>query len=74
MVLLFTEAVKGTTYKLTDIKERMFTVLYYEALCVYNDEPYLLRSLTDYGIKNNCFSMDLILQYTYLVSRPTLTP
>ena len=51
-------------------------ILYYEAICVYNEEPYLLRELNEfeihvmnYGIKTNCLNMDLIMQYTYLVSR-----
>lgn len=81
--LLFTDRryERNRSYKLTDIKEQFdggcrSPILYYEALCVYNDEPYLLRELNEfeihvmnYGIKNNCLSMDLILQYTYLVSR-----
>lgn len=51
-------------------------ILYYEALCVYNDEPYLLRELTDfeiqvvnYGIKNDCLARETALQYTYLAGR-----
>lgn len=72
---------RNHTYKLSDIKEqfdggRRSPVLYYEAVCVYNEEPYLLRELNDFeihvinfGIKNDCLKMDLILQYTYLAGR-----
>lgn len=68
-------------YKLADIKEQFDAgchspILYYEAVCVYNEQPYLLRELNEfeihvmnYGIKNNCLNMDLVLQYTYLAAR-----
>ncbi|TAH74949.1 MAG: hypothetical protein EWM47_00775 [Anaerolineaceae bacterium] len=72
---------RNPSYKLADIKEQFdggcySPILYYEAICVYNEEPYLLRELNDfeihvmnYGIKNNCLTMDLVLQYTYLAAR-----
>lgn len=81
--LLFTDKryERNRSYKLADIKEQFDAgcrspILYYEAICVYNEEPYLLRELNEfeihvmnYGIKTNCLNMDLIMQYTYLVSR-----
>lgn len=72
---------RNRSYKLADIKEQFDSgcrtpILYYEAICVYNEEPYLLRDLNkfeihvmNYGIKNKCLNMDLILQYTYLAAR-----
>lgn len=51
-------------------------ILYYEAVCVYNEEPYLLRELDDFeiqalnfGIKNWFISKDTALQYTYLANK-----
>lgn len=81
--LLFTDKryERNRSYKLADIKEQFDVgchspILYYEAVCVYNEEPYLLRDLNEFeihvlnfGIKNNCMTMDLVLQYTYLASR-----
>lgn len=72
---------RNRNYKLADIKEQFEAgcrtpILYYEAICVYNEEPYLLRDLNEfeihvmnYGIKNNCLNTDLVLQYTYLAGR-----
>ena len=72
---------RNRNYKLADIKEQFdggchSPILYYEAVCVYNEEPYLLRELNEfeihvmnYGIKNNCLNTDLVLQYTYLAGR-----
>lgn len=72
---------RNRNYKLADIREQFDAgcrspILYYEAICVYNEEPYLLRELDDfeihvmnYGIKSNCLTMDLVLQYTYLAGR-----
>ncbi len=72
---------RNISYKLKDIKDHFdggchSPVLYYEAICVYNKEPYLLRDLNDFeiqvmnfGIKNDCLTMELILQYTYLAGR-----
>lgn len=81
--LLFTDKryERNRYYKLADIKEQYDTgcrspVLYYEALCVYNEEPYLLRELTDFeiqvmnfGIKNDCLTRDVAFQYIYLAGR-----
>ncbi len=81
--LLFTDKryERNPSYKLADIKEqfdggRHSPILYFEAVCVYNEEPYLLRDLNsfeihvmNYGIKNSCLTMDLVLQYTYVASR-----
>ncbi len=51
-------------------------VIYYEAVSIYNKEPYLLRQLHDfeiqvmnYGIKNNILTKDAVNQYTYLAAR-----
>lgn len=72
---------RNINYKLADIREQFEAgcrspILYYEAICVYNEEPYLLRELEDfeihvmnYGIKSNCLTKDLALQYTYLAGR-----
>lgn len=72
---------RNKIYKLEDIKEQFdggcrSPILYYEAICVYNEEPYLLRDLNEFeiqvmnfGIRNNCLNMDLLLQYTYVSAR-----
>ena len=81
--LLFTDKryERNRSYTLADIKEQFdggcrSPILYYEAVCVYNEEPYLLRELNEFeihvmnfGIKNNCLNMDLVLQYTYVAGR-----
>lgn len=81
--LLFTDKRydRNRNYKLADIKEQYDVgcrspILYYEAICVYNEEPYLLRDLSyfeiqvmNYGIKNDSLTKELALQYTYLASR-----
>lgn len=81
--LLFTDKRydRNRNYKLADIKEQYKAgchspILYYEAVCVYNEEPYLLRELTDFeiqvinfAIKNDCITKELALQYTYLANR-----
>ncbi|NLJ96487.1 MAG: hypothetical protein GX321_04980 [Clostridiales bacterium] len=81
--LLFTDKRydRNRNYKLIDIKEQydagsISPILYYEAICVYKEEPYLLRELSDFeiqvmnfGIKYDFITMDLALQYTYLASR-----
>ena len=72
---------RNKNYKLADIIEQYKAgcyspILYYEAICIFKEEPYLLRELTDFtiqvmnfGIKYDCISMDLALQYTYLANR-----
>lgn len=67
--------------KLEAIREQFHSgcrspILYYEAVCVYNEEPYLLRELDDFeiqalnfGIKNWFISKDTALQYTYLANK-----
>ena len=81
--LLFTDKryERNRSYKLADIKEQFDSgchspILYYEAICVYNEEPYQLRDLNEfeihvmnYGIKSNCLTMDLVLQYIYQATR-----
>jgi hypothetical protein len=67
--------------KLKDMKEQFDTgchspILYYEAVTVFNEEPYLLRDLTDfeiqvmnYGIKNRILSKEAARQYIYLAGK-----
>jgi hypothetical protein len=67
--------------KLADIKEQFEAgchspILYYEAVCIFNEEPVLLRELTDfetqvlnYGIKNWVLSKETAQQYTYLTNK-----
>lgn len=67
--------------KLSDIKEQFEAgchspILYYEAVCAYNQEPVLLRELNDFeiqvlnfGIKNWILSKELAQHYTYLAGR-----
>ena len=72
---------KNKAQKLNDIREQYEAgcrspILYYEALLIYNEEPYHLRDLNDFeiqimnfGIKNDLVSKDTALQYTYLAGR-----
>ncbi|MHB8129547.1 MAG: DUF5717 family protein [Mobilitalea sp.] len=72
---------KNKNSKLADIKEQFdygcrSPILYYEAVCIYNEEPFLLRDLTEFeiqvlnfGIKNWILSKDLASQYTYLTNK-----
>jgi len=67
--------------KLADIKEQFdrgchSPIMYYEAVCIFNEEPYLLRELSDfeiqvlnYGIKNWIVSRETAKQYTYLAGK-----
>lgn len=67
--------------KLEDIREQFDSgchspILYYEAVCALNEEPYLLRDLTDFeiqvlnfGIKNWILSQETAKQYTYLAGK-----
>lgn len=67
--------------KLSDIREQFEAgcrspILYYEAVCAYNQEPVLLRELNDFeiqvlnfGIKNWILSKELAQHYTYLAGR-----
>jgi hypothetical protein len=67
--------------KLSDIREQYEAgchspILYYEAVCVWNQEPILLRELNEFelqalnfGIKNWILSKELAQQYTYLASK-----
>lgn len=67
--------------KLSDIKEQFEAgchspILYYEAICIYNEEPFLLRELSDFevqvlnfGIKNWILSKETAQQYTYLTNK-----
>lgn len=72
---------KNRAQKLSDIREQYDAgckspVLYYEALLVYNEEPYQLRDLgnfeiqvLNYGIRNKVPNKELIQQYTYLANK-----
>lgn len=72
---------KNKELKLADIKEQFdggcrSPILYYEAVCIYNEEPYLLRELCDFekqtlnfGIKNWIISKETAKQYTYLAGK-----
>lgn len=72
---------KAAGKKLSDIKEQFIAgchnpILYYEAVCIFNQEPVLLRELGDfeiqvmnYGIKNWIISKELAGQYTYLANK-----
>lgn len=72
---------KASGKKLSDIKEQFEAgchspILYYEAVCIFNQEPVLLRELSDfeiqvmnYGIKNWIISKELAGQYTYLANK-----
>lgn len=72
---------KNKSLKLEDIREQFDAgcrspIMYYEAVLVYNEEPYLLRDLSDFellvfhfGIKNGIITEDAARQYTYLANR-----
>jgi hypothetical protein len=72
---------KNKSAKLADIKEQYeggchSPILYYEAVCIYNEEPFLLRELTEFevqvlnfGIKNWMLSKETANQYTYLTNK-----
>lgn len=67
--------------KLSDMKEQFDAgchspILYFEAVCIYNEEPYLLRELNEFeiqilnfGIKNWILSRKTAQQYTYLTNK-----
>ncbi len=67
--------------KLSDIKEQYEAgchspILYYEAVCILNQEPVLLHELDEFelqilnfGIKNRMLSKELARQYTYLAKK-----
>lgn len=51
-------------------------IMYYEAVCIINEEPYLLRELSgfeiqalNFGIKNWILSKEAAKQYTYLAAK-----
>mgnify|MGYP001264987024 FL=1 len=66
---------------LEEIKEQYMDgcrspIMYYEAICCYNEEPSLLRELSgfeiqalNYGTKNDMLSLELVSQFTYLAGR-----
>ena len=72
---------KNRASKLSDIREQFnlgckSPILYYEVVSIFNEEPYLLRELTDFeiqalnfGIKNWIVSMETAKQYTYLAGK-----
>jgi len=67
--------------KLAHIKEQFkggcySPILYYEAAVIYNEEPYLLNEINsfetqvlNFSIKNSLVTLDVAMQYTYLVNR-----
>ena len=72
---------KGNSIKLADIKEQFVNgctspILYYEALDILNEEPYLLRELgkfeiqvIHYGIRNRQLTREVSNQFTYLANK-----
>lgn len=72
---------KNKGVKLADIKEQFdmgcrSPILYYEAVCIINEEPFLLRDLTsfeiqimNFAIKNKILSKEAALQFTYLAGK-----
>ena len=81
--LLYTEKnfENSKNVKLTYIKAQYedgcrSPIMYYEAVCIYNEEPFLLRDLSDFeiqalnfGIKNWILSKEAAKQYTYLSTK-----
>lgn len=81
--LLYTDSryEKNKGAKFYDIKEQFEAgcrspILYFEAVCILNEEPYLLRELTDFeiqilnfGIKNSLVSRVVADQFTYLAGK-----
>jgi hypothetical protein len=67
--------------KLTDIKAQYYAgcrspILYYEAICILNEEPVLLRELSDfeiqvmnYGIRKFSITKDLAQQFIYVANK-----
>lgn len=82
-LLLYTDKryEKNKSLKLNDIKEQFEAgchspILYYEALEVYEEEPFQLRELNDFelqvmnfGIRKGRISKETALQFTYLANR-----
>lgn len=82
-LLLYTDKnyEKNKSAKLADIREQFDAgsrspILYYEAVCIYNEEPFLLRELTpfeiqviNYGIKNWFLSKEVTGQFIYLANK-----
>ncbi len=72
---------KNKAAMLADIKEQFDSgcrspILYYEAVCIYNDEPVLLRDLENFeiqvlnfGIKNWMLSKETAKQYAYIAGK-----
>ena len=72
---------KNKSAKLSDIKEQFdggccSPILYYEAVCIMNEEPFLLRDLAkfevqvlNFGIKNWIVSKETAQQYSYLSNK-----
>ncbi len=72
---------KNRSEKLQDIKEQFelgcrSPILYYEAVCIVNEDAYLLRELSDFkvqilnfGIKNWILSKEAAQQYIYLAGK-----
>ncbi|MBH1941514.1 hypothetical protein I5677_11475 [Mobilitalea sibirica] len=72
---------KNKSLKLADIKEQLVAgchspILYFEAVCIYNEEPFQLRGLgyfeiqaLNFGIKYKLLSTEVVKQYTYLANK-----
>lgn len=72
---------KNKSLKLAEIKEQFDAgchspILFYEAVCIFNEEPFLLRDLAEFeiqvlnfGIKNWLLTKDVAQQYTYLTDK-----
>jgi hypothetical protein len=72
---------KNRGLKLADIKEQFdmgcrSPILYYEAVSIFNEEPYLLRELSvfeiqafNFGIRNWIISREAAKQYTYIAAK-----
>ncbi len=81
--LLYTDKLyeRNKKKKLEDIREQFelgcrSPILYYEAICIVNEEPYFINELSDfeiqvfnYGIKNWILSREAANQYTYLAGK-----
>ncbi|MFT4145736.1 MAG: DUF5717 family protein [Mobilitalea sp.] len=72
---------KNKAKKLAEIKDQFdkgchSPILYYEAICTFREEPYLLRELNsfeiqvfNYGINNSMLNRDSVQQYVYLANK-----
>lgn len=82
-LLLYTDIkyINNKRLMLADIREQFAQgcrspIMYYEAVCCFNDEPSSLRELNsfeiqviNYGSRNGLLNMDVIRQFTYLANK-----